>query len=290
MDQKTIDILTQPVEVHYKPGPGGKKYRYVEGKDVISRLNEAFLHNWSSKVKEVYERDNQIIVLVELEANGVCHQGFGGSEIALYASGAKQGKPVDISNSYKGALTNAMKKAAEQFGIGLTAENEGNSNNRSSKVQDTPFGNRPAVVSNSVVVSAKPSTPNETNPKEIENMLLGKSPMTNDVKAALEKMGALPKLPVGSAAQPQSKTLAQSFKDSGAEQTSPFKPSGNGDEMINDIQLNAIEGLAKLKKVSSNELITKALPGSNKTEYSKLTKDEAKKVILALNTIENPAR
>ncbi len=88
-------------------------------------------------------------------------------------------------------------------------------------------------------------------------------------------------------------TLAKSFKDSmktpmvpsTTGNSNPFTPSGGGEERINDIQLNALGGLAKMKKAVPEEAIASAVKGSPKKSFDQLTRNEAKDVIQFLNSI-----
>lgn len=302
MEEKVRNILTQPLMVHFRPGPGNRKYRYVEGRDVISRLNTAFEHEWSSRVISTDKVDNQIIVLIELEANNIVHHGYGGSEVALYTAGPKQGTPVDISNSYKAAFTNALKKAAEQFGIGLVSEDEVSESPQQPSV-DAVTSPTQKTIESSVTVSTSPiidpATHDavETIRKQIQDMLAGKTPMSEEIKKTVEALENATENTAVAATKPKEwKPLASTFKEQTngydpeksrvSEVSTPFKASGNGDEMINDIQLHAIEGLARMKKLDARSLITKAIPGTSKIKYDDLTKNEARAVILTLNNTD----
>lgn len=315
MKKEAIEVLTSPVKVYYKPGPGSMKYKYVKGEDVIARLNTAFEHEWSSTVEHVYEKGNQIIVLISLHAGGVIHQGFGGAEIALHTKGPKQGQPVDISNNYKAAFTNALKKAAEQFGIGLEAEDAVELPEASPAAPEAPVVPSPAPtptgspippgwpaeasqpVSGSTVITNAPSESSAAvsatdDPMAQLASMMGNMDMSK-VQAELSKLAAAQASGVPAPEAPK-QSLAESFANSGydpnearqPEKASPFTPSGNGEEKINDIQLNALGGLAKMKKVTPEQAIASALPGAGKTSFDQLTRNEAKDVIQSLNNLQ----
>lgn len=275
MKQETIDILTAEVKEYVKPGPGGTKYKYIKGEDVITRLNAAFKHDWNSKVVNIIESGNQIIVLVEITAEGITHQGFGGSEIAVYRDGPKKGSPVDMSNSYKSALTNAIKKAAEQFGVGLSSEDEVVYNSYTD-YNATQANNRNDAVSASVTVSASNKQRNigvdiNNIQKQLEGIL--NSP-TNSGQVSNE---SAPTRPAQTSAPKENTTQTNS---------TPFPPSSDPNDKINDIQLSALSGLARMKKIEPEKAILNGLPSSTKTKYEDLTREEAKVVILALNSLK----
>jgi len=262
MKQETINILTQPLKVNYKPGPGGMKYKYVEGKDVLSRLNSAFGHEWSSKVIETHERDGQIITLVEVTAEGITHQGYGGAEIARYNSGERKGKPVDVSTAYKSSFTNAIKKCAEQFGIGLDSD-------------DSPT-KEPAVTTPNTYgsVTIKNRTDTNKTPNQPKVVVNDHATLAKQVEDKVRSMLGKPteyKPDVARIPEPES----------------PFPEKSEPEAKINDIQLNAIKGISKMKKISPEDLIKRALPESTKTSYEELTDSEAKKNITVLNSINN---
>jgi len=281
MDNSVIDLLNRPLEVHYKPGPGGKKYKYVEGRDVIASLNAAFGHSWSSSVINTLREDTQVIVLIKLEANGESHQGYGGAEIALYSYGDKQGKPVDISNSYKAAFTNALKKAAEQFGVGLFLTKD------PPRAQPAPA---PAPVQSGAPVSSSVVMTNSNTAVPSNVSVDGLNKHVQEKVAEL-----LAAAPAPQPAAPLPSPIVQNTPSGGynpesarvPESTTPFEPSGNEEENINSIQLNAIRGISRMKKITPEDLISRALPNSTKTKYEDLTNSEAKIIIPVLNSIKN---
>lgn len=123
MDTKTISELVSPLPIHTKPGPGGTKYRFVKGEEVIDRLNTAFSYEWSSEVLYTDKMDDFVVVRVRLTVAGVggpvYKEGFGSAQIMKNNT---TGKIIDLGNVYKSAFTSGLKKAAEQFGIGLKQE------------------------------------------------------------------------------------------------------------------------------------------------------------------------
>lgn len=102
----------------------GVELIYLPISEVINRLNKVLgVDSWSFKIQSVY-RDHidtdEIIAHVSLTAviNGkkVVKDGFGGQTVKRQK---RDNKPVDLGNDFKGAVSDALKKAAQQLGVGL---------------------------------------------------------------------------------------------------------------------------------------------------------------------------
>jgi hypothetical protein len=118
MDKKTIEMLNKPFAdelIKQRPGPGGRPLSYVEGAEYIKRLNEAFDGDWAFDVCEHQRYEEEIVVLGRLNAGGIIKEAFGGGFLTKNHSQT----PVNVADSYKTAATDALKKAASLFGIGL---------------------------------------------------------------------------------------------------------------------------------------------------------------------------
>ena len=122
-NSEVLEAINKPLKVYQRKGSGSIKYDYYKGEDVLKRLNEAFKHCWSSEVISVIQEHNSIVVHASISvwagSKIVTHHGFGSSEIAVSRS---NNKVLNIGNSYKAANTDALKKAAECFGIGLVSK------------------------------------------------------------------------------------------------------------------------------------------------------------------------
>jgi hypothetical protein len=264
------------------------KYKYVPGDDVINRLNSAFEYEWSSQVISIFREENQVIAHVRLTAGSVCKDGFGGSEVQVYSSGPKQGKPVDISNAYKSAVTNGIKKAAEQFGIGLTPDEDfvpeyggGNSNAPTTRAPAAPA----APVSNNISMkTVAPPVQQSTPPtKTIAGVSMEELSRLVEKRIADGKAEnpGLKKDPVPTVPSP-----APTATGAGSDGSSMFPKSGGDTEKCSDVQVQALNGLVRMKKISEIEAITKALPGSSKNSFKDLTMGEARMIIKVLQTQE----
>ena len=124
-DQVDIQKLTKPFPreaVKQREGSRGKLLDYVEGHTVIRRLNEATGNRWNFSVLRIEERDRivrmrdgerevtEIKALVELDIPGLGKR----QHVGVQLVGAGGGEDL-----YKGAITDALKKAATLFGVAL---------------------------------------------------------------------------------------------------------------------------------------------------------------------------
>lgn len=319
MDKQTISKLTKRIDVHMRPGRGGgKPFPYIKGKDVITRLNEAFMWEWSSEVKQTITTDSYIVVLVAVKAGGVEHQAFGGASIHKFTSGENAGQPIDVQNAYKSAFTNALKKAAEQFGIGL----------ETSDGFDLDSLHEPAAPSASTARStiAPATLPKEPKNEPVTGHTTVKTVSDRDIEGTytgndLDKFEDMLRAMLPSKSSSINKDFMDNLSDSDLdllkqyskmakhignnvqEKTKPEMPfdtsnvvdsnnkvtfvrEENDDDLkINDLQLGALQALAKARAVEEKDAIAKALSSSTKTAFDDLTRGEARQIIRLLNNI-----
>jgi len=113
-----------PPEVERILPKGGTALTYIPVSEVITRLNRTFgVRGWSSEIIKC-ERDaldpEFIVAHVRLTlatrwGETVQKDGFGGQKIKRM----KSGEIVDLGDEFKGAVSDALKKAAQQFGVAL---------------------------------------------------------------------------------------------------------------------------------------------------------------------------
>lgn len=111
------DVLCRPFapeQVKHREGQGGKMLSYVEAHSVIARLNEG-CDEWSFEIVEHQILDEEVVVVAKLIADGIVKMAFGGADIAR----DREGRPLSIADSLKAAASDAIKKAASLFGVGL---------------------------------------------------------------------------------------------------------------------------------------------------------------------------
>jgi len=176
MKQEVLDKLNAAFDVKIKPGKGG--YKYIDSKDVIDRMNTVFKGSWSTIVvyKEIIEDHVLIEVMVRAydeEINQWAeHSGFGSSQIARFTYGDNKGKPIDIGNIYKGALSKAIRSACARLGAGLYLEED-------AKSEDVVT---PSVGVTSEVPVPMPAMPTTTAPV-VEEPVLQKVPAVEEAPA-----------------------------------------------------------------------------------------------------------
>jgi len=103
---------------------GGTALTYIPVSEVINRLNKVLgVDKWSFTIIRC-ERDGAdpefVVAHVRIEyfvADGqtITRDGFGGQKIKR----TKQGQIVDLGDEFKGAISDALKKAAQTLGVGL---------------------------------------------------------------------------------------------------------------------------------------------------------------------------
>jgi hypothetical protein len=120
-DKNTMnrELLEKPFpreQIKQRPGGFGETLDYIEGPLVIQRLNEAFQSEWSFRVQDHRIYDHEVVVLAELTAQGITKTQFGSKDITRAKA---DGKEVSIGDDLKAATTDALKKCATLFGVGL---------------------------------------------------------------------------------------------------------------------------------------------------------------------------
>lgn len=131
-----------PTEAHKQDMRGGAKITYLEGEDVISRMNRVFVYGWESEVlshginedaDEVWVRLRVTIwrkaTLRSIVVEGskttttmseqlvpIKREQFGSQKLKRARS---TGKILDVGFDLKGATTDALKKTVSLLGVGL---------------------------------------------------------------------------------------------------------------------------------------------------------------------------
>ena len=300
-------ILRNPLKRHSRQGPGGN-YSYVKGSDVIRRLNEAFGHCWSSEKISAEIIEDQVLMLVSLtvffEADTITHQGYGSAPIARRRS---DNVAIDIGNVYKSAFTSALKKAAEQFGIGLDEDEDAVESGTARPYQGSRrTSNTPKTVASPPKTSTPMSTPAPLpNRKPLQrpgalpprgNGSAGSAPAASrgnslqaTAVAALKQTPAASPRPSGSPS-PYSSGSANIPAPDSTTQVPSFLPEGsqgsdNMDDDINSVQLTALRRLADMRSTDELTLINGALAGTSKSKFDELTRGEAVAVIKYANNM-----
>jgi len=113
------ELLERPFEkelIKQRKGNFGDMIDYVETHAVIQRLNDAFDGQWSFEILSQENNGSQVMVLGKLTADGVSKCQFGCSSIT---TSSKTGEIVSLGDDWKASASDALKKSASLFGIGL---------------------------------------------------------------------------------------------------------------------------------------------------------------------------
>ncbi len=135
------EALSAPFEKEYQLSRGGKDFSYGEGHDYIERLNKVLgADGWDSQIVAHGADGDSVWVQMRITARfpegPVFHEQFGECIMT---------RGMDVGNARKGACTDALKKTAMLFGVGLYLTD--GDDQRSAKQQPAPRQqqqNRPA--------------------------------------------------------------------------------------------------------------------------------------------------
>jgi len=234
MEKKTIDALYADFDkIEERKGLGGKTFKYLKPAPVIHRLNKVLKLNWSYEVREREVMEDWVVAKVRMYVwddedahkdlqRQIFREAYGSATIERFTAGKNQGKMVDPGNAFKGAVSDAIKKVASTFGIGLH------------QLYDLD------EESNGVFELGEPepaaTVPDENvTPKPVEEV---------------EDLSALH--------EPKSKPFDE--KPTVPDPTTPESEEGGGE--ITDVQRTAIEKMAEHKNTSIAEFMKRALGGA----------------------------
>ncbi|MBI4611389.1 MAG: hypothetical protein HY726_20555 [Candidatus Rokubacteria bacterium] len=108
MNRTLLEKPFEPAQIRQRQGRNGW-LDYVEGHAVIQRLNEAFEGAWSFEVVSHEVRQDEVLVLGKLTAEGVSKMQFGASQVTREKA---SGLPVSLGDDLKAAATDAVRRVA----------------------------------------------------------------------------------------------------------------------------------------------------------------------------------
>ena len=121
MASEISDALSAPFpkEVERHLDKGGTTLTYIPVSEVIARLNEVLgVFGWCYTLEQC-KRDatdpDFLVAHVRMTVGDTTRDGVGGQKIKR----TRAGEIVDLGDEYKGAVSDALKKAAQSFGVGL---------------------------------------------------------------------------------------------------------------------------------------------------------------------------
>src|SRR5262245_54200390 len=114
MNRELLERPFLPEQIRQRKGRNGL-LDYVEGHSVIQRLNEALEGAWSFEIVHHEVREEEVVVIGRLSAEGIVKMAFGGSQVTRERG---SGALISLGDDLKAAATDAMKKCATFLGVG----------------------------------------------------------------------------------------------------------------------------------------------------------------------------
>jgi len=121
MNRSLLEKPFEPAQIRQRKGRNGV-LDYVEGHNVIHRLNEALDGAWSFEITHHEIREDEVFVLGKLSADGIAKMQFGVSQVTREKG---SGALVSLGDDLKAAATDALKKCATFLGVGLPSIGRG---------------------------------------------------------------------------------------------------------------------------------------------------------------------
>jgi len=258
MDERILEQLYQPFELRERKGVGNKVFKYVTSEDIVDRMNKAFKGNWSTEVKKAEVIEDQVLMCVRVSAQDPTdadarlqwHDGYASHPIARYTSGPNNGKMIDIGNTYKSAMSKAIKTAVAKWGVALYLDQESNS--------DAPTPDVP-VVTPTAPAPTTPAKP-KIEPPVVAGPPVGgppimKGPPIDTPSVSKSTMDGSP-----SRFQPPVFTVDNtdpSLKDGGLD--IPSGLDGGGGEKLTPVQRVAVETIMSVNNMTFHDLLVKSL-------------------------------
>ena len=108
MNRQLLEKPFEPAQIRQRKGRNGM-LDYVEGHSVIQRLNEALEGAWSFEIVHHEIREEEVLVIGRLSADGIVKMAFGGSQITRER---ESGQLVSITDDLKSAGTDCVRRVA----------------------------------------------------------------------------------------------------------------------------------------------------------------------------------
>jgi len=135
MNKKVLEELERPFKLKARKGVGGKIFKYVPSEDIVDRMNKIFEGNWNTEVISSKVVEDNVLVCVRVYVTDntnnkvYYHDGYSSHPLARYTSGINKDKIIDVGNSYRSAMSKAIKTACTRWGVGLYLEESSNDSN-----------------------------------------------------------------------------------------------------------------------------------------------------------------
>jgi hypothetical protein len=140
MNRQLLEKPFEPAQIRQRKGRNGM-LDYVEGHSVIHRLNEALDGQWSFEIVQHEIREEEVLVLAKLTAEGITKMAFGGSQVTRER---EPGALISLGDDLKSASTDCLKKCATFLGVGLHLYADKPLGGRAPAARGVPAPPRPA--------------------------------------------------------------------------------------------------------------------------------------------------
>lgn len=120
---KIMAELVEPFPAEMLRENTAKRLTYVPIAEVIARLNRVLgVQNWSTEILRAWREPDhpdwvisQVRLTIRIGSQTIIREGIGGQQVKF----RKSGDVVDLGDEFKGAYSDALKKAAQSLGVGL---------------------------------------------------------------------------------------------------------------------------------------------------------------------------
>jgi hypothetical protein len=135
MDKNVLNELEKPLKTKSRRGLGGKIFNYIPSEDIVNRMNKVFNGSWNAEIKNSEIIEDQVLISVKVsvwdsEAKQIfVQEGYASHPITRYSEGKNNGKIIDVGNSYRSAMSKAIKTACSRWGVGLFIDTSNEENN-----------------------------------------------------------------------------------------------------------------------------------------------------------------
>jgi hypothetical protein len=234
-------------------------------------MNKVFAGNWSTEVRTVNDIEDQILMCVRVYVNDgtreYWHDGYASHPLARYTSGPNNGKIMDVGNSYKSAMSKAIKTAVSKWGVALYLEEDTNTSTGMDVPLVTP--NSPTFTTDEAVPMPDiPVVPNQnTVPKPIAGPPVeGPSVNSAPVKNGPPVSGQPPINDPGKPSRFQPPVFTVENNEIPINKTETFdipNADAGGVEKLTSVQKVAIETLMSMNNLSFDDVLQQALNRAN---------------------------
>ena len=298
MKKEVLEALAMPFNLKEREGLGGKRFKYVASGDIIERMNTVFHGNWNVELIDSNVIEEQLLVLVRVSvrdeetSNIFYHDGYASYPIFRFTSGQNKGKVIDIGNSYRSAMTKAIKTACSRWQVALFLEEttetiQSVSDMPDSTVMETPIhiptdptqavpdipipaGPMPTQAVPDIPIATEPVPTQPASAPLVPDVPIPAGPINNPEK--MERPQPWPDAPVHDAPvnEPVFTNNNVVAPDAGNFPSNVEVPPLTGAEVsestetaeiITPVQKVAIESLMEVNKINFKDLFMKAIPG-----------------------------